>query len=141
LTVDGDRTHQQQSIRYADLSSPDKLNEFGLSNILGLPEESHFGGLGLVAAMMPVSPAARSASQPVTQIYHDSLVVGGLKQPTFVIESKLNQALWAKIWVSEAGSVLQVDTSMGLTMRSVSIDELETRTTQRAEISQDTFEP
>jgi hypothetical protein len=140
MTVEGEHSSQKRVVRYADLGNADILSELGLSGLLGLPEESRFGGLGLLTAMMPPSSASRSANQSMTQIYRDNFVVGGIKQPAFVIESKFNPALWAKIWVGDAGSVLQVDTSLGLSMRPVN-DYLDPRPTQPTEISQKDFEP
>jgi hypothetical protein len=135
MTLDAGDTHEQRQFNYVDLKYTNVLEALGLPSLPG------FGGLGLLAGMMPSATVNRAANQPITQVYRDKLLVGGLRQPAFVIESKLNQAFWAKIWVDEAGSVLQVDTSVGLTMRSVSLESLSERPSQLADALQPVSTP
>jgi hypothetical protein len=45
----------------------------------------------------------------------------------YIVETKLNEAIWAKLWVDEAGQILQVDTSAGWHLRAEMIDQLTNR--------------
>jgi hypothetical protein len=120
MTLDTGGSHEQRELSYAELQGP------GLLTALGLPALPGLGGLGLLSGVMPgAAPGNTPALKSVTQIYRDSMSVGGLTQPAFLIESKINEGIWGKIWVDESGEILLVETSMGLTMRSDLIDSLE----------------
>ena len=56
---------------------------------------------------VPPSPEPRTPSP-------DPLV--GQKLGHYLVESKLDKNMWAKMWVSQRGEVLKVETSFGLTM-------------------------
>jgi len=106
------------------------LNEVGgksLSDALGIPLPASAGLLGMAGLPTTASGsdlAARTLSQPTTEVYYGRVPIGDLPQVAYLIESKLNEAIWAKVWVDESGEVLLVETSMGFTMRSAAIDDL-----------------
>jgi hypothetical protein len=100
----------------------------GLASALGIPSPAYpalFGIAGLPTASGEPNAAARTRSQLTTTAYHGHLPIGELTQRAYLIESKLNEGMWARIWIDESGQVLLVETSIGLTMRSASIDDLD----------------
>ena len=91
----------------------------GVASALGLPGLANFGLLGGGApADFGNSPPSAAPSRSATTIYLGHLKIGDTSLRTFVMESKMDRSMWAKIWISEVGEVLRVDTSMGLTMLS-----------------------
>jgi hypothetical protein len=79
---------------------------------------------GLGVQGKPGSPGGSDSSAAPFEmnVSYGRLPIGDLNQKTYIVESKLNDAMWAKIWVDEQGEVLLVDTSIGLSMRSDLID-------------------
>ena len=57
-----------------------------------------------------------------TSVSYGRLPIGDLNQKTYMLETKLNDGMWARFWVDEQGEILLVDTSVGLSMRSDLID-------------------
>jgi hypothetical protein len=47
---------------------------------------------------------------------YDSLRIGEGTLRALLVEYKLDERLWAKIWISEGGELLQVETSLGIKM-------------------------
>ena len=72
--------------------------------------------LGLPATMTPTAGTQ-------TRAYHGRLTIGHEAQRVFIIETMLHEAAWAKVWVDEAGQILQVDTSAGWRLRAEVLDQ------------------
>jgi hypothetical protein len=89
----------------------------GLASAFGLPGLANFSFLGAGGMPSPFGVgAADSAAQPSTTTQLATLDVRGNALQVYLIESKFDQTMWAKIWVTELGEVLKVETSFGLTM-------------------------
>ena len=89
----------------------------GLASAMGLPglaNFSFFGGGGMPTAFNQSNPNASAGS--ATTIILTDLRVGDLTLRTYQVESRMDQNMWARLWVSERGEVLKVETSFGLTM-------------------------
>ena len=117
MTYDVGDGKQTRHFGYDQLSSP------GGWEALGLP-----GLSGLASFALPVSTSGSAgnaaALRPVIHAYDDHLTLGGISQHAFLADcrSELNPAFWAKIWIDDQGSVLVVETSVGIAMRSSAID-------------------
>jgi hypothetical protein len=83
----------------------------GFANAFGLAGLANFGFLGGGMALTP------GRMNTTTRICHDLLPIGDIRLPTYLIDSRLDENLWAKLWISEVGEVMKVETSMGLTMK------------------------
>jgi hypothetical protein len=121
LVYDDGDTHQVRQFGF------NKVGGEGLASALGIPSPAYpalFGIAGRSTASDEPNSAARDRSQLTTAVYYGHLPIGELTQRAYLIESKLNEGMWARIWIDESGQVLLVETSMGLTMRSASIDDL-----------------
>jgi hypothetical protein len=96
----------------------DQIKGAGLASAFGLPVMANFsfldGGLG------NSFPAAAGGMHllPSTTTYRDRLEVAGNMQRVYLVDSKINEETWTKLWVDDAGQVLKVTTSLGLEMRS-----------------------
>jgi hypothetical protein len=77
-------------------------------------------GLGLPATL--ATPAGLGAGAR-TKAYRGRFTVGHESQRVYIVETKLNEAAWAKVWVDEAGQILQMDTSAGWRLRAELLDE------------------
>ncbi len=78
--------------------------------------------LGLPASILPRTTAGSSAPGH-TKAYFGRFSVAGTMQRAYLIETRLNEALWAKFWVDEGGQVLQAETSAGVVLRSDILEE------------------
>jgi hypothetical protein len=118
--------------RQFDLNDPAGA---GLADAVGLPALANSAWLtGLGAPAGRADAAGKGpANFPVrTTGCYGNLPIAEFKQKGYRIESKLNDSMWARIWVDEDGDVLLVDTSAGLSMRSELIDGLNTALPIRA---------
>ncbi len=89
-----------------------RIQGAGLAGAIGLPGLSSFGLIGGV----PVSPGGLGMSQPATRIYLTDLHIGEAVMRTYLVESRLDDTLWSKMWVSQRGEILKIETSVGVTM-------------------------
>jgi hypothetical protein len=107
---DGERV---RSFGYGELTRP------GAWAALGVPELSGLSGLAL-----PSGAGQSPSLRPLIRAYEDRLDIGGVSQHAFLVDcrSEENPAYWAKIWLDDQGNVLVVETSVGLTMRNMTID-------------------
>jgi hypothetical protein len=110
---DGPRT---RTFGYEELAGP------GAFAALGVPELT-----GLASFALPSASGRRGqepAIRPLIRTYEDRLNIGGVSQHTFLVDCRAeeNPAYWAKIWLDDQGNILLVETSVGLIMRSVTID-------------------
>ncbi len=96
----------------------DQVEGAGLASAMGLPGLANFSFLG--GGGMP-GGFGRHGSDPssfaaTTTIHLADLRLGTVVLRTYLVESRLEENLWARMWVSERGEVLKVETSFGLTM-------------------------
>jgi hypothetical protein len=105
---------QSKQFDYAQLNNPAALES------LGVP------GLPSLAGMALPSGGRQSTGQlmPVIHAYDDRIEISGTRQHAYLIECKSDQnpGLWAKAWIDDEGNVLRVETSLGLTLNSGSMD-------------------
>src|SRR5882724_4644005 len=81
------------------------------------------GNIGFLGGGMPGSLAASSGggpavTRPATITYFDRLEIAGDSQRVYLIDTKLDDQMWTKMWVDDSGQVLKVTTSLGLEMLS-----------------------
>ena len=100
-------------LNYGEMKNADWASALGMP---GLPNLGIWGSA--LQATAPSSPAGVEQNLPhlTTKTYFDQLDIAGGKIRAYLIESKLNDALWAKIWVDESGQILKVVTPVGFTM-------------------------
>lgn len=89
-----------------------RIQGAGLAGAVGLPGLSSFGLIGGV----PVSPGGLGMAQPTTRIYLTDLHLGEAVMRTYLLDSRLDDSLWSKMWVSQRGEILKIETSIGVTM-------------------------
>jgi hypothetical protein len=128
MTYDIGEGPRQRQLDYDQLSGP------GALEALGLP-----GLTGIAGVAFPVNangkPGDPMSLQPVIHAYEDHLSIGGINQHTYLIEcrSESNPSYWAKIWLDDQGTILIIDTSIGMTMRATAIDTVADKTPHNAE--------
>ncbi|HUJ10626.1 MAG TPA: hypothetical protein VL171_11425 [Verrucomicrobiae bacterium] len=94
-----------------------EIQGLGLASGLGLPGLA----LGLSNGHREQPSTLQSGLRPtvVTCSYFDRLEIAGSPQRVYLIDSKIGDQFWLKLWVSEAdGEVLKVSTSLGFEMVS-----------------------
>jgi hypothetical protein len=101
----------------------DQIKGAGFASAFGMPG---LGNLGFLGGGMPVSRTALSsgeetATRPVTITYFDRLEIDGDSQRVYLIDSKIDDQMWTKMWVDDTGQVLKVTTSLGLEMLSAGL--------------------
>jgi hypothetical protein len=96
----------------------DQIKGAGLASAFGLPMMANFSSIisGLPGSFTASGGGAHSL--PTTTTYRDRLEVAGNQQRVYLVDSKINDETWTKLWVDDAGQVLKVTTSLGLEMRS-----------------------
>jgi hypothetical protein len=98
----------------------DQIKGAGFANAFGLPGMANFsflGGGGLPSGF-GMSADGHTHAQPATTTSLDRLQIAGNLQRVYLVNSKIDDQTWTKIWVDESGQVIKVVTSMGLEMRS-----------------------
>ena len=98
----------------------DQIKGAGLASAFGMPG---LGNVGFLGGGMPGSLAASSGNRqagtrPVTITYFDRLEIAGDSQRVYLIDTKVDDQMWTKMWVDDSGQVLKVTTSLGLEMLS-----------------------
>ncbi|MCS7047732.1 MAG: hypothetical protein NZ483_00370 [Verrucomicrobiae bacterium] len=89
----------------------DRFVGSGIAGAMGLPGMS---GLGLLGGGASGVVAGLNAS---TRCYLSDLPVGDTRLKTYLVDYRIDDSLWAKMWVSLRGELLKVETSLGLTMQ------------------------
>ncbi len=125
LRVNGSTTNDQVNVEYRfggrrgrytiDLKDQNSDSLNGLLAQAGMPQ------LGLLSSVLglALNPATQPGSfKPATTGYTSQLVIQGVKQPMFVIESKAGDHLWAKLWISRAGEIILFETSAELVLKN-----------------------
>ena len=106
---------QKRESRQFDL---DTLRAGGIAGVLGLPGLANLGFPAPTALGASVDASAR----PTARVIEDRFVFGEITQRAYRIDLRSGDSMWAKIWVSDSGEVLFVDSSPGVTMVSDLID-------------------
>jgi hypothetical protein len=112
----------------------DQLTGPGALEALGLP-----GLTGIAGLALPVNAAGKmgdpAALQPVIRAYEDHLTIGGINQHTYLIECRMeaNPAYWTKIWLDDQGTILVIETSIGMMLRASAIDSVADKITTKTE--------
>jgi hypothetical protein len=98
----------------------DQVKGAGFASAFGMPG---LGNVGFLGGGMPGSLAASSGNgqagtRPVTITSFDRLEIAGDSQRVYLIDTKIDDQMWMKMWVDDSGQVLKVTTSLGLEMLS-----------------------
>jgi hypothetical protein len=98
----------------------DQIKGAGFANAFGLPGMASFSflGAGRPTGSFAASSEGEARPRPVTTAYLDRIEIAGDSHRVFLIDSKIDDQLWIKIWVDDSGEVLKVVTSLGLEMQS-----------------------
>jgi hypothetical protein len=108
--------HEEQVLDFSQIQRAGFASAFGAP---GLASFSLPGDGGLPSSVVAKSGSGESQPRPSTVTYFDRLEVAGSALRVFLIDSKINDQVWTRIWVSETdGEVLRVSTSLGLEMFS-----------------------
>jgi hypothetical protein len=107
------QTNGQMTVSY-DLGQGGSARELRVDQALGAGLSQ---SLGLPAALLPLGQP-RGATDTYTKAYFGRLNLGGRLQRVYLIETRINDALWAKLWIDEGGQLLQAQSSAGISARS-----------------------
>lgn len=97
-----------------------QIDGAGMASALGLPGLANFSFLG--GGGIPTGFGRTSGTRATTRTYVDQLSIGDGTLPAYLVELKLDDAMWAKMWVDDSGAILLVQTSLGLTMETDTLD-------------------
>jgi hypothetical protein len=103
MDIDLGDTREHREYEFGQLSGA------GWSGLLALPGQNGTG-------------EARREAKGTTQVYRGRLPDGGLTQRAYLVDTKLDDTMWARLWIDESGQVLLVETSAGLSMRADVLD-------------------
>ena len=92
----------------------------GFASTFGMPGLGNIGflGGGMPGSLVASSGGGPAATRPATITYFDRLEIAGDSQRVYLIDTKLDDQMWTKMWVDDSGQVLKVTTSLGLEMLS-----------------------
>jgi len=109
-----DGIHDERSFDF------DQIKGAGFASAFGMPGMGNVGFLGGgIPNLLAASPArGPSGGRPVTITYIDRLEIAGDSQPVYLIDTKVDEQMWTKMWVDDSGQLLKVTTSLGLEMIS-----------------------
>jgi hypothetical protein len=100
----------------------DQIKSAGFASAFGMPGLGNLGFLGGMSGPLAASSGSgQAAARPVTVTYFDRLEIAGDSQRVYLIDSKIDDQMWTKIWVDDSGQVLKVTTSLGLEMFSAGL--------------------
>ncbi len=116
VMVDAGETHDTRQFDF------DALRGGGLSSLLGIPGLANLGFPGPAAFG---SGGLGGSTRPTVRVTEDRFSYGGISQRAYLVDLRSADSMWAKIWVADSGEMLEVDTSVGLTMRSDLIDNID----------------
>ena len=95
----------------------DQIKGAGFASAFGMPGLGNLGSVlsgGMPSAFPASSSSGQSQTRPVTVTYFDKLEIAGDSQRVYLIDSKIDDQMWTKMWVDDSGQVLKVTTSLGL---------------------------
>jgi hypothetical protein len=103
----------------------DQVKGAGFTSAFGMPG---MGSLGFLGGGMPGSSSSSSGTgpgtpRPVTITYFDHLEIAGDSQRVYLIDSRIDDQMWTKMWVDDSGQILKVTTSLGLEMLSAGLSD------------------
>jgi hypothetical protein len=115
VTVDAGETQDMHQFDF------DALRGGGLGSLLGIPGLANLGFPGPAG----FGPGGDGFSRPNIRVTEDRFSYGGISQRAYLVDIRSPDSMWAKIWVADSGEMLRVDTSMGVTMVSDLIDNID----------------
>jgi hypothetical protein len=98
----------------------DQIKGAGIASAFGMPGLGNMGflGGGMSGSLAASSGNGRAGTRPVTITYLDRLEIAGDSQRVYLIDTKVDDQMWMKMWIDDSGQVLKVTTSLGLEMLS-----------------------
>jgi len=98
----------------------DQIKGAGFASAFGMPGLGNLGilGGGMPGSLTVSSGDAQTGKRPVSITYFDRLEIAGDSQRVYLIDTKVDDQMWTKMWVDDSGQVLKVTTSLGLEMFS-----------------------
>jgi hypothetical protein len=106
-----DGIHDERTFNFSEVKGAGFASAFGMP---GLGNVGFLGGMpGLSAAS---SGNGQAGTRPVTITSFDRLEIAGDSQRVYLIDTKVDDQMWMKMWVDDSGQVLKVTTSLGLEM-------------------------
>ena len=98
----------------------DQVKGAGFASAFGMPGLGNVGflGVGIPDSLAASSGDGQAGTRPVTITYFDRLEIAGDSQRVYLIDTKVDDQMWMKMWVDDSGQVLKVTTSLGLEMLS-----------------------
>jgi hypothetical protein len=112
-----DGIHDERTFDFEQIKSGGFASAFGLP---GLGSLGFLGG-GMPGSLSASSSSGQTATGPVTTTRFDRLEIAGDLQRVYLIDSKIDDQMWTKMWVDDSGQVLKVTTSLGLEMLSAGL--------------------
>ena len=122
VMVDAGETHDTHQFDF------DALRGGGLGSLLGIPGLANLGFPGPAAFG---AEGGSSFSRPNIRVTEDRFSYSGISQRAYLVEIRSPDSMWANIWVADSGEMLQVDTSVGITMVSDLIDNIDNPVRER----------
>ncbi len=106
-----------------------QLRAAGLQSILGMAGLANMGLLGGTGmeALPPSVTSGAASGKKITSVRTSRLRIAGEAEETYLIETRLDESMWARIWISKQGEVLKVDTSMRVTLLADTLTEIQSR--------------
>jgi hypothetical protein len=97
----------------------DQVKGAGFASAFGMPGLGNAGFLGGMPGLSAASSGnGQAGTRPVTITSFDRLEIAGDSQRVYLIDTKVDDQMWMKMWVDDSGQVLKVTTSLGLEMVS-----------------------
>jgi hypothetical protein len=122
VMVDAGETHDKHQFDF------DALRGGGLGSLLGIPGLANLGFPGPAAFG---TGGGNGFSRPNIRVTEDRFSYAGISQRAYLVEIRSPDSMWAKIWVADSGEMLRVDTSVGVTMVSDLIDNIDNPVRER----------
>lgn len=97
-----------------------QLSGAGLAGVLGLP------GLGMLNPGVLTNATAATGRNSAT-VRMGRLPIGSDHEDAYLVAARLNESLWARIWISKQGEVLKVDTPFQVTLLADTLTEIQSR--------------
>jgi hypothetical protein len=107
-----------------------QLRGAGLQSLIGMAGLANLGmlsGAGVAEALPPSALGAPATGKKLTTVRTSRLRIAGETEETYLIETRLDESLWAKVWISKQGEVLKVDTSLRVTLLADTLTEIQSR--------------
>ncbi len=112
-----DGIHDERTFNFDQVKGASFASAFGMRGLVCLG----FLGSGMPASLAASSAGGPAAARPVTRTYLDRLEIAGDSQRVYLIDSRIDDQMWTKMWVDDSGQVLKVTTSLGVEMLSAGL--------------------